>query len=298
MSCKSGLPHVYLVTVLAQGHVNPFLRLAKLLASKDVSGDPTPIGNFGGMIRFEFFDDGCSEDSERNDLESHLSMIETHGKKELTTILKDHAQNGSSVSCLINNLFMPWWHEEGGQMSKVARLKEPFIGRSYIVWNSYVSGDPTPIGNFGGMIRFEFFDDGCSEDSERNDLESHLFMIETHGKKELTTILKDHAQNGSSVSCLINNLFMPWETYQELEDDLIKYMSTLCPIRPVGPMFKNPLLETILNISSGMKKADNCLKWLDSKNPSSVVYISFGTLVSFSQEQVSDLAYGIKNSGL
>nr|GEV70327.1 gallate 1-beta-glucosyltransferase-like [Tanacetum cinerariifolium] len=124
------LPHVYLVTYPTQGHVNPFLRLAKLLASKgkllvtfsttksfgkkmkeagtDVSGDPTPIGNCGGMIRFEFLDDGCSEDSERNDLESHLSMLETHGKKELTTILKDHAQDGRPVSCLINNPFMPW----------------------------------------------------------------------------------------------------------------------------------------------------------------------------------------------
>nr|GEV71811.1 gallate 1-beta-glucosyltransferase-like [Tanacetum cinerariifolium] len=88
------------------------------------------------------------------------------------------------------------------------------------------------------------------------------------------------------------------ETFQELEEDLIKYMSTICPIRPVGPMFKNPLLETISNISGDMKKADYCLKWLDSKNPCLVVYISFGTLVSFSQEQMSELAYGIWNSGL
>ncbi|KAI3774695.1 hypothetical protein L1987_49255 [Smallanthus sonchifolius] len=114
-----------------QGHVNPLLRLGKLLASKgnvlvtfsasksigkkmkkagaSVSGDPTPVGNCGGMIRFDFFDDGCSEDNddERNDLDMYLPKLEAYGKKALALIIHYHAENGWPVSCLINNPFVP-----------------------------------------------------------------------------------------------------------------------------------------------------------------------------------------------
>lgn len=81
MASKVDLVHVFLVTFPTQGHVNPLLRLGKLLTSKGnllvtlctcksikeklnkagafVSGDPIPVGDRGGIIRFEFFEDGC-----------------------------------------------------------------------------------------------------------------------------------------------------------------------------------------------------------------------------------------------
>lgn len=46
-------------------------------------------------------------------------------------------------------------------------------------------------------------------------------------------------------------------------------------------------------------KADSFItQWLNSKPPSSVVYISFGSIVVPSQEQVDEIAYGLLNSGL
>ena len=88
------------------------------------------------------------------------------------------------------------------------------------------------------------------------------------------------------------------ETFDALEDDLIKYMSEICPIRAVGPLFSNPILETSSNISGDLIKADECMGWLDSKDPSSVVYISFGSLASLNHEQVTEMAYGVLNSGV
>lgn len=74
--------HVFLISFLALGHINPMLRLAKRLAAKGLlitfstiehfgkdmrkannmgDGDqPIPVGN--GFIRFEFFVNGCTED--------------------------------------------------------------------------------------------------------------------------------------------------------------------------------------------------------------------------------------------
>uniref|UniRef100_A0A2N9HJA6 Uncharacterized protein n=1 Tax=Fagus sylvatica TaxID=28930 RepID=A0A2N9HJA6_FAGSY len=45
-------------------------------------------------------------------------------------------------------------------------------------------------------------------------------------------------------------------------------------------------------------KADDCLEWLDSKPAQSVVYISFGSVVYLSQEQVNEIAHGLLNSGV
>ncbi|KFK30053.1 hypothetical protein AALP_AA7G210800 [Arabis alpina] len=40
-----------------------------------------------------------------------------------------------------------------------------------------------------------------------------------------------------------------------------------------------------------------CLKWLDSKKPESVIYISFGSVASFKNEQLIEIAAGLEASG-
>ncbi|XP_020163501.1 probable UDP-glucosyl transferase 73B6 [Aegilops tauschii subsp. strangulata] len=44
-------------------------------------------------------------------------------------------------------------------------------------------------------------------------------------------------------------------------------------------------------------EAIGCLRWLDKKPASSVVYVSFGTMTSFSPEQTRELAHGLGLSG-
>lgn len=41
---------------------------------------------------------------------------------------------------------------------------------------------------------------------------------------------------------------------------------------------------------------DKCLEWLDKQYPQYVVYISFGTFVSFSDDQIKGLAIGLEQS--
>ncbi|KAK3033504.1 hypothetical protein RJ639_032733 [Escallonia herrerae] len=120
------LSHVFLVSFPGQGHVNPLLRLGKLLASKgllvtfstpetvgkqmrkasNITDEPTPVSD--GMIRFEFFEDGWGEDdSRRGNLDAYVPQLEC-GKEMLPRMLKVHEDAGQHISCLINNLFIPW----------------------------------------------------------------------------------------------------------------------------------------------------------------------------------------------
>ncbi|KAH6809090.1 hypothetical protein C2S51_026873 [Perilla frutescens var. frutescens] len=50
------------------------------------------------------------------------------------------------------------------------------------------------------------------------------------------------------------------------------------------------------NISSQNHQQHECLEWLDKQNPKSVIYVSFGTTVSLSNEQINEVAHGLEQS--
>jgi len=63
------------------------------------------------------------------------------------------------------------------------------------------------------------------------------------------------------------------------------------PIYPVGP---------ILNLepkTKGTVDSDDIIKWLDDQPPSSVVFLCFGSMGSFDEDQVKQIACAIENSG-
>ncbi|PRQ54472.1 putative N-hydroxythioamide S-beta-glucosyltransferase [Rosa chinensis] len=43
---------------------------------------------------------------------------------------------------------------------------------------------------------------------------------------------------------------------------------------------------------------EECIKWLEAKAPKSVVYVSFGSMVSLTAEQMEQFASGLKESGV
>ncbi|KAK3017120.1 hypothetical protein RJ639_006970 [Escallonia herrerae] len=117
------LSHVFLVSFLGQGHVNPLLRLGKLLASKGLLvtfSTPEAVGKQMRKVsnitdeptwqhRFKFFEDGWGEDdSRRGDLDAYVPQLEREGNEVLPRMLKVHEDAGQPFSYLINNPFIPW----------------------------------------------------------------------------------------------------------------------------------------------------------------------------------------------
>ena len=88
------------------------------------------------------------------------------------------------------------------------------------------------------------------------------------------------------------------DTFQELEHENVEYMSNICLIMAVEPLFKNPKAPNSSTVQGDLLKAADCIEWLDSKLPSSVVYISFDSVVYLKQEQVDEIAYGLMESGV
>ncbi|KAK8626883.1 hypothetical protein V6N13_134513 [Hibiscus sabdariffa] len=87
------------------------------------------------------------------------------------------------------------------------------------------------------------------------------------------------------------------DTFEELEPEIVEYMSNFFSIKTVGPLFK--YLEVPNDtVRCDMTKADDCIGWLNSKPASSVIYISFGTVVYLKQEQVDEIAQALLTTGI
>ncbi|KAK3017071.1 hypothetical protein RJ639_007002 [Escallonia herrerae] len=300
------LSHVFLVSFPGQGHVNPLLRLGKLLASKgllvtfstpetvgkqmrkasNITDEPTPVGD--GMIRFEFFEDGWGEDdSRRGDLDAYVPQLERVGKEVLPRMLKVHEDAGQPVSCLINNPFIPW----------VSDVADELGIPSATLWVQSCACFSAYYHYYHGIVPFP------SEAEPEIDVslpgspllkydEIPSFLHPATPYAVLRRAILGQYKNLSKPFCIL------MDTFQELEEEVIDHMSKLCPIRPIGPLFKNPTLAKASAVRGDFLIADDCIEWLDSKALSSVVYVSFGSIVYLKQEQIDEIANGIFNSGV
>lgn len=91
-------------------------------------------------------------------------------------------------------------------------------------------------------------------------------------------------------------------TFDALEHDVLDYLSTIFPpIYTLGPIHLLPdehiseknLKSLELNL---WKEEDECIVWLDSKAPNSVIYVNFGSIMVMTPNQVLELAWGLANS--
>lgn len=300
------LVHVLLVSFPAQGHVNPLLRLGNLLAStgllvtfsscsvvgksmrkanKNID-ELTPVGD--GMIRFEFFDDGLGEDEDlrRADLDYYVPHLELHGKEAVTTIVKKHEKEGRPVSCLINNPFIPWVSDLAHTLNipnAVLWVQSCACFSAYYHYNNQLAQFPT-------------------ESDPEIDVQLPSMPLLKHD--EIPSFLHPqtpYAVLGKAIlgqfKVLSKTFCVLVETFQELESEVIDYMSRFCLIKPIGPLFKNPISSNS-SIQGDFMKADDCIDFLNSKDPASVVYVSFGSVISLNQEQTNEIAYGLLNSGV
>ncbi|MFS7926122.1 putative flavonol 3-O-glucosyltransferase [Helianthus anomalus] len=89
---------------------------------------------------------------------------------------------------------------------------------------------------------------------------------------------------------IIVNTFLDLETHAI--ESLLSADISIPPVFPVGP---------ILNLEGGSGGGkpfdDDVIRWLDSQPPSSVVFLCFGSMGSFDEAQVKEIARGLEQSG-
>ncbi|KAJ0769970.1 putative flavonol 3-O-glucosyltransferase [Helianthus annuus] len=107
--------------------------------------------------------------------------------------------------------------------------------------------------------------------------------------RETLEFLLSSARRLREVKAIIVNSFSELETHaiESLSSD-----NTIPPLYPVGPILN-------LESGSGAEKPldDDLIRWLDNQPPSSVVFLCFGSLGSFEEVQVKEIARALEQSG-
>nr|XP_043635243.1 UDP-glycosyltransferase 85C1-like [Erigeron canadensis] len=109
--------------------------------------------------------------------------------------------------------------------------------------------------------------------------------------------LMETAQAADNVSHMIIH------TFDDLESRLVEEIKSLFPnVYTVGPLqlllnqITKETKKSNFNGYSLWKEEPECIQWLQSKEPNSVVYVNFGSLTIMSLEELLEFGWGLVNS--
>ncbi|XP_010526965.1 PREDICTED: UDP-glucosyl transferase 73B2-like [Tarenaya hassleriana] len=308
--------HVFFFPFMAHGHMIPTLDMAKLFASRGVKSTilTTPLNapifqrpieafknkNPDSDIGIEILNFPCPELGLPEGCES-VDFIHSNFTGDIfpmvqklffsTKFLKDqleHLIETARPDCLVADMFFPW-ATDASEKFGVPRLV--FHGTCYFALSASY------------CIRLHKPHKKVASSSERfviPDLPGNIVItadqvMDHNEDSEMGKFMKEVKDSEKlSYGVLMN-------TFYELESDYADFYKRFVAKRAwnVGPLsLCNRGFEE--KAERGKKASideHECLKWLDSKEPESVIYVSFGSMAKFTNEQLKEIAAGLEGSG-
>ncbi|KAL9404445.1 hypothetical protein Peur_001417 [Populus x canadensis] len=313
-------PHAVCVPFPAQGHINPMLKLAKLLHFKGFhvtfvnteynhkrllkSRGTNSLDGFPDF-QFETIPDGLPSSDIADATQDIPSLCKYTSQTALAPLCDLIAKLNSSgvvpqVTCIVADACMSFtldaaeefgipeavfWTPSACGVLGYSQYR-PLIERGLIplkdardLTNGYLE---TPVDWIPGM-----------KDIRLKDLPT--FIRTTDVNDVMLQFLKREIDRTSRASAVILN------TFDSFEQDVLDALSPMFPpIYTVGPL--QLLVDQIpngdlKNIGSNLwKEQPECIEWLDSKEPKSVVYVNFGSITVITPQQMIEFAWGLANS--
>lgn len=291
-------PHVLVVPAPTQGHINPMLQFAKRLVSKSVMvtfviTEASRVSMLQAQnavpgesdVQFETISDGFPLDFDRSkDTDAFIQMLVKMGTPALENLIERLNAQGNKISCIIYDSFLPWVLEVATKFNIPAAFFWTQSCAVYAIYHSFFSGlekIPEAIEISGLPLLSESDMPTLLQPSN-----CYPFMFQQ---------AMDQFKSLPKATWVLGNSF------SELESEEIDSMKSIAPIRTVGPLIPSASLDggnlTDTASVAHMWKATNCTDWLNTKEPESVVYVSFGSLAVLSKEQMHEIALGLKVSG-
>lgn len=296
---------------MAHGHMLPTLDMAKVFSSRGVkttvitTHQHAPMFNKAieksrsmgfdisiRVIKFPCVEAGLPEGTESpdqiksGDLLPKFFMATTLFQEPIEQLLQECRPH-----CLIADLFFPWATDSAAKFgiprlvfhgSSSFAISATECVRRYKPYNN-VSSDSEPfvIPDLPNQIKLTR---GQLSTYERQEIQSDF------------TKMMQHARD-SDLKCygvVVNSFY-------ELESDYAEFYQKKLGRRAwhIGPfLLWNKEAED--KAQRGKKSSideHDCLKWLDSKTPNSVVYVCFGSMSNISAAQLREIAKGLEKSG-
>eukprot|EP00253_Pinus_taeda_P002484 PITA_02484 len=300
---------VLVVPYPSQGHINPMLQFAKRLASKNLqvtfvtteenrermlrAQDAVPGASNNSLnLQFETISDGLPLDFNRSkDPEMRLDMLCRMGGLTLANLIERLNAKGSNICCIVYDAFLSWVPE----VAKKFNIPLAFFWTQSCALYSI---------NYHFNRGLAITEDGTEKPTDLikipglpllkvSDLPS--FVQPSNSDGFLLRFFLDQFNTLSEATWILGNSF------EGLEYEEINSMKSIAPIRTVGPLIPSAFLDgqndDDTDFGADMWKTTNCMDWLNTKEPASVVYVSFGSVAVLSAEQTEEIALGLKASG-
>ncbi|KAL8048585.1 hypothetical protein ABFX02_07G075500 [Erythranthe guttata] len=299
--------HVLLVTFPVQGHINPSLQFAKRLTAMGIKVtfatslyarrrmSRTAAGLPKG-VTFAAFSDGYDDgfNPGNDDAGKYMTEIRSRGSQSLRDTILAAAEQGCPVTQLVYTLLLPWAPEVAREFHVPSALlwiqPATVLNIYYYYFNGYGdeiaanSNDATWQIQFPGIPALNFSKRDLPSFILPSSSDKHSVELPSF-KEQLETL--DAEKTKPKV--LVN-------TFEALEPHALKSIDNyeligvgpLIPSAPSDKSFRGDLFE---------KSDDNSVElWLNAKPESSVVYVSFGSILKLPKAQMEEIAKGLLES--
>ncbi|KAL3731392.1 hypothetical protein ACJRO7_028294 [Eucalyptus globulus] len=137
--------------------------------------------------------------------------------------------------------------------------------------------------------------DSGNEDIRLRDLPT--FLRTTDPNDIMFNFVIDVAERANTASAII------FHTFDNLESEVLNALSSMFPrVYAIGPL--SLLVNKLVQEESPLKSIDcnlwtedtECLRWLDLKEPKSVLYVNFGSVAVLTRVELIEFAMGLANS--
>ncbi|KAI4378800.1 hypothetical protein MLD38_016231 [Melastoma candidum] len=327
MCCKDG--HILLLPFMAHGHLIPFLALARRLASRSASlgldlgitvaatplnvcylrstMDPTSsVDSLVDLLNLPFSpcDHGlppAAENTENLPLDSIIRLFHSSAslRPHVESFLSEVVSQGTPPDriCIIADVFLGWSAE--------------------VAWKFGATGLGFSTGGSYGTLAYvslwlhlphrqtnedEFYVPGFPNHYRFHRSQLHRFMRAADGEDPWAKFFQGQIKLSMGFHGWLCNSA---EEIEPLGFDLLRKYLRL-PVWGIGPLLPSAFLSLEQGSGSAGGKhagkqpglpAERCLEWLSSHQADSVLYISFGSQNTITQQEMMELARGLEASG-
>ncbi|KAK4284232.1 hypothetical protein QN277_001091 [Acacia crassicarpa] len=312
-------PHALCIPAPAQGHINPMLKLAKLLHFRGFhitfvntdfnhkrllkSRGPTSLDGLPSF-RFETIPDGLpvSDVDATQDIPSICDSTRRTCLPPFRDLL--HKLNTSSdvppVTCIVSDGVMSFTldaaHELG--IPEVLFWTTSACGfLCYVHYRQLIEKGLTPLKE-SSYLTDGYLDtviDWIPGIKEIRLRDIPTFVRTTNPDEFMLDFITGECDRAQRASAIVLN------TFDALEHDVLEGLSSILPpvysIGPLNLLINDVTDKDLKSIGSNLwKEETECLEWLDTKEPNSVVYVNFGSITVMTNEQLTEFAWGLANS--
>ncbi|KAI3820371.1 hypothetical protein L1987_07917 [Smallanthus sonchifolius] len=318
-SAQENKPHVVCIPAAAQGHINPMIKLAKILHSKGffVTFVNTEF-NHQRLLRsqgsyalhdrpsfhFETIPDGLpppENPDATQDTPSLLKSLHENGLGPFKSVLAKVSTFYSPVTCLVMDFAMGFTLPAAEELGIPAILFWTAGAGSLICYDYYPNliqtglmplKDPSYLVN--GYLDTVVDCIPTMPGIRLKDIPPFVRIVNPGDEFMVGFAYREIERAKTTLGIIFN-------TFDALEGDVLDTLSLTFPfcygIGPLHLLENNILDKSLDSIKSNLwKEEPKCLKWLDAKEQLSVIYVNFGSITVMTHEQLVEFCWGLAKS--